>query len=601
MRDFLKNRGGEKKLKKLLTANEAIARGAYENGVTVAVGYPGTPSTEILENIVNYPGIKAQWSPNEKVATEVGIGASIGGARSIVTMKHVGVNVAADPLFTFSYTGVNAGFILVAADDPGMHSSQNEQDSRMYAKFSKIPMLEPSDSQEAKDFVGYALAISEKYDTPVLLRTTMRVNHSQSLVELKDPVEPQVKEYIKNAPKYVMVPAYAKMRHVKVEEGLEALKDYNNSNIDNLNTIEIKDPNIGVITSGVCYQYVKEALPEASILKLGMTFPLPEKTIKEFAGKFKEVYVIEELEPFLEEQIKSWGIKVIGKELFSVIGEISPAIIAAKLGAKLPNQAAAPVKKGAFSDNIPVRPPVLCPGCPHRGVFYVLKQLKLVVAGDIGCYTLGAGAPLEAIDTCICMGSSISGGLGLEKANPELKGKIVSVIGDSTFFHSGITGLIDVVYNKGTTTTIILDNSTTAMTGHQQNPATGYTLQQEPANVVDIEKLVQAVGVKRVVVIDPYNLEEAKRVIAEEVAAEEPSVIIAKRPCALLVKTKTEPITILEDKCIGCKRCMGIGCPALSQVDGKALLNEDLCTGCGVCTNLCKVDAMVKAGGNCGK
>jgi indolepyruvate ferredoxin oxidoreductase, alpha subunit len=585
-------------MKTLMSANEAIARGAHEYGITVAAGYPGTPSTEILENIVKYEGIKAQWSPNEKVAMEVGVGASIGGARTIVTMKHVGLNVAADPLFTFSYTGVNGGLILVAADDPGMHSSQNEQDSRLYAKFSKVAMLEPSNSQEAKDFVGLALAISEEFDTPVMLRTTMRINHSQSLVELKDPIQATVKEYKKDPKKYVMMPAFARIRHVEVEKRLEALKEYNNSNRDGINKIEYNDQSIGIITSGVCYQYVKEAMPDASILKLGMTFPLPDKLIKEFAEMVQQLYIVEELEPYMEEQVKAMGIKVLGKELFPIVGEITPSMIASKLVGPMVKDviAATAAKKAPLAENIPIRPPVMCPGCPHRGIFYIFKQLKLVVAGDIGCYTLGALPPLDSMDTCICMGASISAGLGLEKANPSLKGKIVSVIGDSTFFHSGITGLIDVVYNRGTTTTVILDNSTTAMTGHQEHPSTGHTLQNEPTHMVDIPKLVEAIGVKRIHVLDPFDLPKVKEVLAEEVAINEPSVIIVKRPCALITKEKNPPISIVEDQCTGCKRCMGIGCPALTQRDGKAQLNSTLCTGCGVCVGLCKFEAMVKAG-----
>ncbi|NLL19281.1 MAG: indolepyruvate ferredoxin oxidoreductase subunit alpha, partial [Clostridia bacterium] len=451
-------------MKSLMTGNQAIARGAYEAGVTVASAYPGTPSTEIIENMTTYPEIYAEWSTNEKVALEVGIGASIGGARALVAMKHVGVNVAADPLFTFSYTGVNGGLVLISADDPGMHSSQNEQDNRNYAKFAKIPVLEPSDSQECKDFMVLAYQLSEQFDTPVMVRTTTRVAHGQSLVDLGDRQEGIVKEYEKNPPKYVMLPGYGRQRHPLVEARREALAKYNET--APINRIEWGDKRIGIITSGVVYQYVKEALPEASVLKLGMTFPLPQQLIKDFAEQVDKLYVIEELEPFLEEQIKAWGIEVVGKELFPRIGELSPELIGAKLGNW--NQEA------AVAVEVPNRPPVLCPGCPHRGVYYVINRLKLTVSGDIGCYTLGATPPLSAMDTCICMGASISGALGLEKARgKDFARKLVAVIGDSTFLHSGITGLLDVVYNGGTFTTLILDNSTTAMTGHQEHPGTG--------------------------------------------------------------------------------------------------------------------------------
>lgn len=575
----------------LMTGNEAIARGAYEYGITVAAAYPGTPSTEILENLSKYPGVKSQWSPNEKVALEVGIGASFGGARVIVTMKHVGVNVAADPLFTLAYTGVNGGLILVSADDPGMHSSQNEQDNRYYAKFNQIPMLEPSDSQEAKDFIGLALEISEKFDTPILYRTTTRVSHSQGLVKLGDKQDIPLRQYVKNPQKYVMVPAHARGRHVVVDERRKSLEAY----AENcpVNKTEMGSTKIGIITSGISYQYVKEALPEASILKLGLTYPLPQNLIREFASKVERLYVIEELEPFLEEQIKALGIEVAGKELFSRLGELNPVIISEKItGTK--------VKKEMVTNNIPVpvRPPVMCPGCPHRGVFYTLNNLKLVVSGDIGCYTLGAMPPLEAIDTCVCMGASIGGALGMERANPDLKGRVVAVIGDSTFLHSGVTGLMDVVYNKGTTTTIILDNSITAMTGHQDNPSTGKTLMKEPAPQVDLVKLAEALGVKRVEVVDPFDLGKVKEILKNEAAAEEPSVVIAKRPCALLIKEKETPLAIAEETCIGCKSCLKLGCPALSydKVSKKVAIDFALCTGCGLCAQVCKVGAIVKVG-----
>jgi len=492
-------------MKALLSGNEAIARGAYEAGIKTAVGYPGTPSTEILENITQYPGIYAQWSPNEKVAFEVGCGASISGARTLVTMKHVGVNVAADPLFTFSYTGVNGGFVLVSADDPGMHSSQNEQDNRRYAEFAKIPVVEPSDSQEAKDFVRAALEISETFDTPVMLRTTTRIAHSQSMVELGEPQTPEIKTYVKNAMKYVMIPAYGRLRHVAVEERMQKLTDW--AQTTNLNTIELKSRKYGIITSGICYQYVKEAFPEASILKLGMVYPLSEQLIKSFANEVEQLFVVEELEPFFEEALESMGVKVAKKRLFPKIGELTAALIKEKISAELGLDVPANSRvEVAGLPTAPARPPVLCPGCPHRAVFYTLKKLRLTVTGDIGCYTLGALPPLESLDTTICMGASIGTALGMEKSNPALAGKVVAVIGDSTFFHSGITGLVDMVYNKGQGTVMILDNSTTAMTGHQHHPATGKTLMEQPANVVKLAELARAVGVKRVVEIDPFDL-----------------------------------------------------------------------------------------------
>ena len=587
-------------MKELLTGNEAIARGAFEAGVTVATAYPGTPSTEILENLVCYPGVYAQWSPNEKVAMEVGIGAAIGGARTIVTMKHVGVNVAADPLFTLAYTGVNGGLVLIGADDPGMHSSQNEQDNRNYARFAKIPLLEPSNSQECKDFVGMALGISEQFDTPVLLRTTTRVAHSQSFVELGERVLNTTKPYVKNPQKYVMVPAHARARHVVVEERRKKLHEY--AETCPLNRLEWADKRIGIITSGIVYEYVKEVLPKASILKLGMTFPVPEKLIREFAAGVLELYVIEELEPFLEEQVRLLGIEVTGKKLFPRIGEITERIVAEKILSQTQHKELvmeSVLVTGIAADKdvlIPVRPPVMCPGCPHRGVFYILNQLKMTVMGDIGCYTLGALPPLEAMDTCICMGASVGSALGMEKAHPEMHGKVVAVIGDSTFLHSGINGLLDVAYNKGATTTIILDNSTTAMTGHQDHPATGRTLAKEPTNQVDLVLLVKALGIKRVVVTDPFELDNLKKIIKEEAEADEPSVIIAKRPCALLIKGQSIPYAIEAETCSNCKKCMQLGCPALSAGAEAVIVNTTLCTGCGVCAQLCPSGALKKEG-----
>lgn len=586
--------------KELLTGNEAIARGAFEHGIKVGVGYPGTPSTEILENFVRYPGVYAQWSPNEKVALEVGAGASVGGARTIVTMKHVGVNVAADPLFTLSYTGVNAGLVLVSADDPGMHSSQNEQDNRNYAKFSKIPVLEPSDSQECKDMVGLALEISEEFDTPVMLRTTTRVAHSQSFVELGERREKPRKTYTKDSQKFVMVPANARMRHIAVEERRKELAEY--AEACPANRMEWADKNIGIITSGILYEYVKEVMPNASVLKLGMTFPLPEGLIKDFASQVKELYVIEELEPFLEDQIRLMGIEVKGKELFPRIGEISEKMIAEKIlsvtsfGELIDSTLLTAGIAQETDVPIPVRPPVMCPGCPHRGVFYALNWLKMVVMGDIGCYTLGSAPPLNAMDVCICMGASIGSAHGFEKANPEMHGKVVSVIGDSTFLHSGITGLLDIAYNKGNTTTIILDNSTTAMTGHQDHPATGLTLSKEPTAQVDMVALVKALGIKRVEVVDAFDLDKLKKVIKEEALADEPSVIIVKKPCALLSKTKNKPYTVNKEECIKCRSCMKLGCPALSSDENEIVVNTALCTGCGLCSQLCPAGALKKEG-----
>lgn len=577
-------------MKKLLTGNEAIARGAFEAGVTVAAAYPGTPSTEILENIAHYPEIYSEWSPNEKVALEVGIGASIAGARVLVAMKHVGVNVAADPLLTLAYTGVNGGLVLISADDPGMHSSQNEQDNRFYARFAQIPVFEPSDSQEAKDMLKTAYQLSEEFDTPVLFRTTTRVAHSQSLVELEPRTEVPLKEYVKNPQKYVMLPAYGRMRHPVVEERRKKLAAYNETSY--LNRIGKGDAKIGVITSGVVYQYVKEILPDVSILKLGMTYPLPQKLIKDFIESVGTCYVVEELEPFLEEQIKSWGLNVIGKELFPRIGEFSIELIREKLGGQ--------AKTGVAVKNvpeIPVRPPVLCPGCPHRGVFYAINKLRLKVAGDIGCYTLGAAPPLSSMDTCICMGASITSAHGMEKAwGEEFAKGLVAVIGDSTFMHSGMTGLVDVVYNLGTATTLILDNSTTAMTGHQDHPCTGVTLGKKEVRQVDLVALVKALGVERVQVVDPYDLKATEEAIKAEVAVREPSVIIFKRPCVLLKGQGPKGCVYVDhDKCKACGACRKLGCPALVFSKGdKPVVDSTLCNGCGQCVQVCRFDAILE-------
>ncbi|MCX7709628.1 MAG: indolepyruvate ferredoxin oxidoreductase subunit alpha [Clostridia bacterium] len=577
-------------MRKLMLGNEAVARGAYEAGVTVAAAYPGTPSTEITENIAKYDEIYSEWSPNEKVSLEVAIGASIAGARAICSMKHVGLNVAADPLFTVSYTGVNGGLVIMVADDPGMHSSQNEQDSRFYARASKVPMLEPADSQECKDYVKMAFELSEKFDCPMFVRLSTRIAHSQSVVELGDKVEYQLKEYKKNFDKYVMMPAMARKRHVEVEKRMAALREF--SNTTELNRIEWGNKEIGIITSGIAYQYAREAFGDVSYLKLGMVHPLPEKLIADFAKEVKALYVVEELEPFIENQVKKLGIQVIGKDKLPVIGELGAQLISEKILNKKIEV------KSPINDVVPVRPPVMCPGCPHRGMFHVLKKLKLVVSGDIGCYTLGALPPTEAMDTCVCMGASVSGAHGMEKARgKDFAKKTVAILGDSTFIHSGITGLIDIVYNKGNSTVIILDNSITGMTGHQHNPTTGFTIKGEPAKQVDLVKLAQAVGVERVAVVDPFDIKEFEKVVKQEIAAEEPSVIISQRPCALLKNVQFDgPLTINNEKCKKCKLCLAIGCPAIVDKGDKIEINEALCVGCKLCTKLCNINAIEKAG-----
>lgn len=573
--------------KQLMLGNAAFARGAYEAGVTVAAAYPGTPSTEITENVAKYDEIKAQWAPNEKVALEVAIGASVGGARALCAMKHVGLNVAADPLFTAAYTGVNGGLVIIVADDPGMHSSQNEQDSRFYARSSHIPMLEPSDSMEAKELVKAAFDISEKFDTPVLLRSNTRLSHSQGIVELMDRQEVPLKDYEKNIPKYVMMPGMARKRHVIVEQRMNDIAEF--ANTSELNRVEMNDASVGVITAGVTYNDVKEALPNASVLKLGMVYPIPEKTIREFAQKVDKLYIVEELEPFFEDQVKAMGIEVIGKEIFTVQGEYSANMIAKAIeGREI---------EARDAGQLPMRPPVMCPGCPHRGVYYVLNKLKIKATGDIGCYTLGALKPLESIDTCVCMGASISMATGLEKARgKEFARKLVAVIGDSTFFHSGITGLVDMVYNGGTSTVMILDNSTTGMTGHQEHPSTGKNLKGDIAPAVDIPMLVKSIGIKHVVTVDPFDLKEVERVLKEETAREEPSVIITKRPCALLDKKTVLPPYKINDNCTSCGMCLKLGCPAIEKREDGMVINETLCTGCGLCVNVCKFGAIETAG-----
>ncbi|MDD2373134.1 MAG: indolepyruvate ferredoxin oxidoreductase subunit alpha [Syntrophomonadaceae bacterium] len=574
-------------MKRLMIGNDAIARGAYEAGVTVATAYPGTPSTEIVSNLAHYPGVYGEWAPNEKVAMEVGAGASIGGARTLVAMKHVGVNVAADPLYTFVYTGVNGGLVIVSADDPGMHSSQNEQDNRGYGRFAKLPVIEPSDSQEALDFTRLAFDISEEFDTPVMLRITTRLAHSQTLVEEGERQEVEIKEYKKDAPKYVMLPGFARGRHVEVEKRLLRLREYSNNT--EINHIEWGDRRLGVITSGVCYQYVKEVMPEISVLKLGLVNPLPDKVIREFAQGVERLVVVEELEPVIEEQVKSWGIAVEGKELFTLLGEYSPEYIALHLGG------IAPAQGFELDKEIPPRPPLMCPGCPHRGVFHTLKKMRLKVMGDIGCYTLGALSPLDGMDACVCMGASIGMAMGMEKAGGVDPSKVVAVIGDSTFVHSGITPLIDIVYNQGTSTIVILDNSTTAMTGHQDHPATGLTIKKEPAPKLDLEALVKAVGINNVRMVDPLRLDELQQALEEELQRREPSVIIARRPCALLVKPPVnKKMVIQNDLCKGCKLCIRIGCTGIFFVEDEklAVINPNTCVSCELCAQVCTFDAI---------
>lgn len=571
--------------KKLLIGNEAVARGLYEGGLRVASSYPGTPSTEITECIAKYDDVYSEWAPNEKVAMEVAVGSSIAGARSFCAMKHVGLNVAADPLFTASYTGVNAGMVIAVADDPGMHSSQNEQDSRHYAKAAKLLMLEPSDSEECLEYAKAAYELSEKFDTPVILRLTTRVAHSRSIVNIGERNDIGVKDYVKNPGKYVMMPAMAKKRHIVVEDRMVAEREW--AETASINTVEYNDKKIGVISSGICYQYAKEALGDrVSYLKLGCVNPLPIELIKNFAANCDKVYVLEELDPFIEEHCKQIGIDVIGKDAFTLQGEYSQNLIAKVIFGETK-----PTMKADI--DIPARPPVLCAGCPHRGLYYALKKLKLTVSGDIGCYTLGALPPIGMMDTCVCMGASVSALHGRNKADENNCKNSVAVIGDSTFIHSGITGLIDIAYNQSNSTVIILDNSITGMTGHQDNPTTGKTIKGDPTTAVSLELLAKAVGIDRVRVVDPYNLKECEDVIREEVAADEPSVVISRRPCALLKYVKhNPPLKINKDKCVGCKMCMKIGCPAISMRDGKSEIDFTQCVGCNVCSQLCKFDAI---------
>ncbi len=573
-------------MKELLLGNEAVARGLYEAGVRVVSSYPGTPSTEITEAAAAYDEIYCEWAPNEKVAAEVAAGASFGGARSFCGMKHVGLNVAADPLFTMSYIGVNGGMVLGVADDPGMHSSQNEQDSRNYAIAAKLPMVEPADSAECRDFTKLAYELSEQFDTPVLLRLSTRISHSRSIVELKERENLPLKPYEKNPAKNVMLPVFATKKHVAVEERTDELTAW--AETSPINRIEDNGSEVGVIAAGSVYQYAREALGDSvSYLKLGMVNPLPEKLIRTFAGKVKKLYVIEELDPIIENFCRKIGVEVIGKDVFPRCGEYSQSVVRKCVLGTEPE-----VMK--VDAPIPPRPPVMCCGCPHRGVFYTLKKLGVYVSGDIGCYTLGATAPLSAMDTCVCMGASVSALHGYNKAiGADAEKKAVAVIGDSTFIHSGITGLIDIAYNKSNSVVIVLDNSITGMTGHQQNPTTGYTIKGDPTSAVNLEALCHSVGINRVRVCDPYNLKETEAVIREELAAEEPSVVICRRPCALLKYVKhSAPLHVETERCIGCKGCLAIGCPAISIHDKKAVIDYTQCVGCGVCEGLCPKHAI---------
>jgi len=574
-------------MKKLLIGNEALARGFWEGGVGVVSSYPGTPSTEITEFLSEYRDIYTEWAPNEKVACEVAFGASLGGKRAVCAMKHVGLNVAADPLFTLSYTGVSGGLVICVADDPAMHSSQNEQDSRHYAVAAKLPMLEPADSAEAHAFARASFDLSEQFDTPVLMRMVTRIAHSQSIVEMGERENVPDKEYVKNPPKYIMMPGYAKLKHPVVEARMQALAEYA-ENCPFNRVEEGTDASLGIITSGTCYQYVKEVFGDTvPVLKLGMVNPLPPTMIRNFAARVGRLVVVEELDGIIESFCQSLGLTVEGKNLFSPIGEYSQSTVAAAFGRPLPGHV------DPIAD-LPGRPPMMCAGCPHRGLFYTLAKNKITVLGDIGCYTLGAQPPLNAVDSVLCMGASVSGVHGFNKARgAEAEKKTVAVIGDSTFMHSGVTGLIDIAYNQSNSTVIILDNSITGMTGHQQNPTTGLDIHGDPAGKIDLEALCHAVGIRRVAVVDPYDLAACERVLREELAAEEPSVIISRRPCVLLKSVKKNPpMKINTEKCRGCRACMQIGCPAISFREKKAVIDATLCVGCGVCAQKCAFGAI---------
>ena len=573
-------------MKQLMLGNKAFARGLYEAGCSVVSSYPGTPSTEVTEEAAKYDEIYCEWAPNEKVAMEVAFGACLAGKRSFCGMKHVGLNVAADPLYTCSYTGVNAGMVICVADDPGMHSSQNEQDSRHHAIAAKVPMIEPSDSAEALEFAKLAFEMSEDFDTPVIIKMCTRVAHSQSIVDTADRIVPPAKPYEKNIAKYVMMPGNAIRRHPFVEERTRKLIAY----ADNcpFNKVEMGDTKLGIITSSTSYQYVKEVFGEqASILKLGMVNPLPEKLILDFAARVDKLAIVEELDPIIENHCKALGLEVTGKDVLPMEGEFSQNLLAEKFGIKVPEYK-------SLGEQLPNRPPVMCAGCPHRGLFYTLAKNKVTVLGDIGCYTLGAVAPLNAMEMTLCMGASIRAIHGFNKAlGEESENKTVAVIGDSTFMHSGMTGLANIAYNQSNSTVIVLHNSITGMTGHQQNPLTGYNIKGDPAGKINLEALCRAMGFERIRVVDPYNLEECDTVVKEELAADEPSVIISRRPCALLKYVKhNAPLKVDETKCVGCKSCMKLGCPAISIKNGKAVIDTTLCVGCGVCSQLCRLGAL---------
>ena len=597
-------------MKALMSGNEAIARGAYEDGITFASAYPGTPSTEIMEAFAKYDGVYAEWAPNEKVALEVGIGAALGGARALVVMKHVGVNVAADPLFTASYTGTEGGLVIISADDPSMHSSQNEQDNRNYARAAKIPMLEPSDSAEAKQFIKIAFRMSQEFDTPVFLRTTTRVSHSKSVIELEEPERAEEKRGIRLDPsKYVMVPAKARERRVVVEERMERLRGF--AEIFPENRMEINDTKVGIITAGMPYNYSKDAFPDYSYLKLGMVHPLPSGLIRTFASKVDKIYVVEELDPFIEEQVRAIGIEVAGKAVFPYTGEFDPGVVEAGVTGNRVEGANLPVR------SLPQRPPNLCPGCPHRGLFHVLGRMKVFVTGDIGCYTLSFMKPLEGLDSCVCMGASVGMAHGMDKALEE-EGRVVGVLGDSTFIHSGITPLLNMAYNKSNAVIVICDNRTTAMTGMQEHPATGRTLQGEETKALDFVELAKALGIDNVQVVNPFDIKETRRVIKEELSRKGPSLVISRAPCALLaVKQKTGrrlPLRIDPDKCTGCKACLGLGCPPISwqrledmemkiekktkKQEGVAVIDSALCDGCTLCQQLCATGAIEEVAEN---
>ena len=573
-------------MKQLMLGNKAFARGLYEAGCSVVSSYPGTPSTEVTEEIAKYDEVYCEWAPNEKVAMEVAFGASIAGKRSFCGMKHVGLNVAADPLYTLSYTGVNGGLVICVADDAGMHSSQNEQDSRHHAIASKVPMLEPSDSAEALEFAKKAFEISEEYDTPVIIKMCTRVAHSQSIVTVGERVMPEERPYKKDIAKYVMMPGNAIRRHPFVEERTRRLTEL--ANHCEFNRVEMGDTSLGIITGSTSYQYAKEVFGDkASILKIGMSNPLPDQLILDFAGKVDKLVIIEELDPIMENHCKALGLEVTGKDILPMEGEYSQNLIAEKLGMEVP-------KTTSLEEALPGRPPMMCSGCPHRGIFYTLSKNKVTVFGDIGCYTLGAVPPLAAIDTTLCMGASVSGIHGYNKALAEEKaGKTVAVIGDSTFMHSGMTGLANIAYNQSNSTVIILDNSITGMTGHQQNPTTGYNIKGDPAGKINLEALCRAMGFNRVRVVDPYDLSECEQALKEELAAPEASVIISRRPCVLLKYVKNNPpLHVDSEKCVGCRSCMRLGCPSISFRNKKAVVDETLCVGCGVCRQLCRFDAL---------